>query len=121
MSTDPDADLRALLQELREYDRKAAPAFEGLLPAAMPAKRHVRPAFAWAVGGCAVAIAVGLFVIGQRPATAPDATAAALPAWSAPTDFLLADAANSVRILSSAPSPTSDLGSTSFNHEREQP
>jgi hypothetical protein len=118
LSTDLDTDLHELFHGLREHDCIAAPGFESTLASATAAKPRGMPAIAWAAGGCALAIAAALVLMPQRPTSEADAIA--LPAWRAPTDFLLADAAGSMQRLSWAPSPTADFGRTSFNPGKEK-
>jgi hypothetical protein len=124
MSDDPDADLRDLFHRLREHDHGAAPTFESMLPRASVAMPRSGRGLARAAGAGALAIAAGVFVMLQ-PRTVElgtiivEAPVYAPPAWPAlPTDFLLADAADSVRRLSLAPLPTADLGQAAFNPER---
>jgi hypothetical protein len=117
MSNDPDADLHERFQALRESDRAAVPAFDTVLSRAPARTLRRRWGLAWTGGGAVLVAAAGLFLILQRPAAEIDAIA--LPAWRSPTDFLLADATDSVQRLSWAPSPTAGLGQPYFNSERE--
>ncbi|MEO8755468.1 MAG: hypothetical protein ABI624_22630 [Casimicrobiaceae bacterium] len=117
MRPDPDADLRAWFQEVREHDSVAAPAFEGMLPHPPRHASRGRQRLAWTAGGVALATAAGLFLL-LRPPAANDVAAVALPAFRSPTDFLLAGAGASLQHLSWTPSPTSGLGQASFNPDR---
>ena len=123
MRPDPDADLRALFGELRADDHAAAPPFDGGIVEQTHTHTRTRarwwPGAAWAAGGLAVASMAGLWLAFQPAAL--DWSQATLPAWKAPTDTLLADAADPLQRLSWASLPTNELGRPTFTHYREVP
>ena len=116
MRHDTDADLRERFSELREHDGTAVPAFERVASQSSARRSRIRPALAWAAGGFALAFAAGLFPLLRLPTTTPLVAAVAMPAWPSQTDFLLANADDSLQRLSWTSSPTSGLGHLTFNH-----
>ena len=119
MRHDADADLRERFSELREHDRSAMPVFDKVALQASTRGLQIRPVLAWTAGGFALAAAVGLFPLLRAPTTELDAAAVAMPAWQSQTDFLLANAGDSLQRLSWTSSPTSGLGHLTFNHYLE--
>ena len=95
MPNDPDRDLRALFQRLREKDVAAAPAFTRVIAGTHPEARKVRirPRIAIAVAATVVLVAGTLAVVydgGTKGDDAPDLLSGLTTSvWRAPTDFLL--------------------------------